>query len=135
MKTDTESTYDKDFVLVPNPDRETLAETLLRDPSEHMGKFKLMDTEVASMYQTKTDEYERNYRRVIGFDWRTVFFMLSHAVGVAPRAKEVYEVLKERIWFLATGIPLPSMLDLRKVRLNGFSRDIRLENKKIDVPK
>jgi len=39
--------------------------------------------------------------------------MLSHAVGVAPRAKEVYEVLKERIRFLATGIPLPSMLELR----------------------
>jgi len=38
--------------------------------------------------------------------------MLSHAVGVVPRANEVYEVLKERIRFMATGIPLPCMLEL-----------------------
>ncbi len=70
-----ESIYDKDFVLVPDPDPNDpnpLATTLMREPSANLGKFKLMDNEIASMYQTKTDNYERNFRRVIGFDWRTV---------------------------------------------------------------
>jgi len=32
--------------------------------------------------------------------------MLSHAVGVVPRANEVYEVLKECIRFMVTGLCL-----------------------------
>ena len=64
-----EAVYDKDFVVY-HPD--SLATLLLRDPANDLGKFKLMDSEIAALYSTKTDFYERDYRRVLGFDWRTV---------------------------------------------------------------
>ena len=62
-----EAVYDKDFVV---PD--DLPLTLIREPNYNLGKFKLIDSEIAALYSTKTEEYERDYRRVLGFNWRTV---------------------------------------------------------------
>jgi hypothetical protein len=62
-----EAVYDKDFVV---PD--DLAGTLIRDTGNDGGKFKLIDSEIAALYSTKTEEYERDYRRILGVNWRTV---------------------------------------------------------------
>src|SRR5690554_7612349 len=45
---------------------------LVREPDYNDGKFKLIDSEIAALYETKTDQYERDYRRVLGLNWRTV---------------------------------------------------------------
>ncbi len=62
-----EAIYDKDFVV---PD--DLPNLLLRQPGIDGGKFKLIDSEIAAMYSTKTEEYDRDYRRILGLNWRTV---------------------------------------------------------------
>lgn len=73
-----EAIYDKDFVLVPdNPafpsyPNHSLMHVLVREPDYNDGKFKLIDSEIAALYETKTDQYERDYRRVLGLNWRTV---------------------------------------------------------------
>lgn len=68
-----EAVYDRDFVLVPdNPDFPDLMHVLVREPHHNGGKFKLIDSEIAGIYSTKTEQYERDYRRVLGFNWRTV---------------------------------------------------------------
>ncbi|MBC8385194.1 MAG: helix-hairpin-helix domain-containing protein [Candidatus Cloacimonetes bacterium] len=64
-----EALYNKDFVIA---DPDTLKYLLIRTDADSEEKYKLNDSEIANMYSTRTDEYERNYRRVIGFDWRTV---------------------------------------------------------------
>ncbi|MDY6916248.1 MAG: competence protein ComEA, partial [Candidatus Cloacimonadota bacterium] len=64
-----EATYDRDFVVY-GPD--SLRYLLMPDPDDAEGKYKMMDSEIAALYSTKTDSYDRNYRRVYGFDWRTV---------------------------------------------------------------
>lgn len=64
-----EATYDRDFVVY-GPD--SLRYLLMPDPADAEGKYKMMDSEIAALYSTKTDTYDRNYRRVYGFDWRTV---------------------------------------------------------------
>ncbi len=64
-----EAIYDRDFV-VPNGDE--LKELLIYD-YYYYDKWKTTDNEVAAMYFTKSDTlFDRNYRRVVGFDWRTV---------------------------------------------------------------
>jgi Helix-hairpin-helix motif len=64
-----EATYDRDFVV---PETEELKHLLISDPSDADQKWKMTDAEISSMYSTKTDTYDRNYRRILGFDWRTV---------------------------------------------------------------
>ncbi|MBW6515581.1 MAG: helix-hairpin-helix domain-containing protein [Candidatus Cloacimonetes bacterium] len=67
-----EAIYDKDFVLIPeDPIYSDLPSVLIRE-SRNYPKFKLIDSEIANLYSTKTDEYERDYRRVLGLNWRTV---------------------------------------------------------------
>jgi hypothetical protein len=62
-----EAVYDKDFVV---PDDLTLL--LIREPNYNAGKFKLIDSEIAALYATKTEQYERDYRRILGFNWSSV---------------------------------------------------------------
>lgn len=63
-----ESVYDKELVV---PDADSLKYLLLRD-GDAEEKFRLMDREIAGLYSTKNGKYNRDYRRVLGFDWRTV---------------------------------------------------------------
>jgi len=61
--------YDNaDFVV---PDWNTLKTQFIRD-SYYYKVFKGLDSEIAGLYSTKTDQYVRDYRRVIGFDGSTV---------------------------------------------------------------
>lgn len=61
--------YDDAHFVVPNfNDLKTI---LVRD-SYYYPKYKMMDAEIAGMYSTLTDRYERDFRRVIGFDGGTV---------------------------------------------------------------
>ncbi|MBW6514079.1 MAG: helix-hairpin-helix domain-containing protein [Candidatus Syntrophosphaera sp.] len=64
---------DAHFVV---PDWNDLKMLLVRD-SYYYPKFKMMDAEIAGMYSTLTDSYERDYRRVIGFDAQTVIGNVS----------------------------------------------------------
>jgi hypothetical protein len=61
--------YDNAHFVVP--DWNELRSLLVRD-SYYYPKFKMMDAEIAGLYSTLTDSYERDYRRVIGFDAATV---------------------------------------------------------------
>ncbi|MFO8144840.1 MAG: helix-hairpin-helix domain-containing protein [Candidatus Syntrophosphaera sp.] len=61
--------YENSYFMVP--EWNDLRMLLVRD-SYYYPKFKMMDAEIAGLYSTKTDTYERDYRRVIGFDGQTV---------------------------------------------------------------
>jgi len=64
-----EATYNRDFVV---PDSlEELQNILVYESDTASEKWKMADAEITNMYSTKTEEYDRNYRRVYGFDWRT----------------------------------------------------------------
>ncbi len=65
-----EATYDRHFVV---PDSlHLLQDILIYDSQTAAQKWKMPDAEITNMYSTKTADYDRNYRRVVGFDWRTV---------------------------------------------------------------
>ena len=66
-----ESRYDRDFVVPEGDD----LKSLLIDNIDDYGKFKMMENEIMGSYSTLSSnyDYDRNYRRVLGFDWRTVF--------------------------------------------------------------
>ncbi|MDZ4182055.1 MAG: helix-hairpin-helix domain-containing protein [Candidatus Cloacimonadaceae bacterium] len=62
--------YDDAHFVVPEYNE--LRSLLIRD-SYYYPKFKMMDAEIAGLYSTyKPGQYERDYRRVIGFDGHTV---------------------------------------------------------------
>lgn len=65
-----EATYDREFV-VPDSLAE-LQNLLIYDQATAADKWKQADAEITNMYSTKTASYDRNYRRVFGFDWLTV---------------------------------------------------------------
>ena len=71
--------YDKDFTVYQpkTDDIETdLRYLLIENASDNpQKKFKLIDSEISSMYSTKSYKYgyDRNYRRVLGIDWQTTF--------------------------------------------------------------
>jgi Helix-hairpin-helix motif len=62
-----ESVYDKDFVV----DADSLTGYLFRSSEAAYEKWKAPDSEILALYSTSNDDYERDYRRVTGFDWRT----------------------------------------------------------------
>lgn len=68
-----EMEYDKHFNIDPP---NSIDEYLIED-DYYYKKIKMTDSEISSLYSTKTDNYERNYRRVYGFDWQTTFNNLS----------------------------------------------------------
>jgi len=61
--------YDNAHFVVPKWNQ--LGSLLIRD-SYYYKVMKIMDSEIASLYNTQTDTYSRDYRRVIGFDAHTV---------------------------------------------------------------
>lgn len=61
--------YDNVNFIVPKGD--ALRNLLIRDSYDYT-KYKYIDTEIAGLYSTKTSSYERDFRRVLGFDWMTV---------------------------------------------------------------
>ncbi len=64
-----EAVYDRDFVVLKDDDLKNL---LIYD-DYYYDKWKITDNEISSLYSTKSEEVgDRDYRRVIGFDWRTV---------------------------------------------------------------
>lgn len=69
-----EARYNKHF-NVANYD--SLADYLLTDPDYYNDKLGMTDTDISSLYSTKTDSYTRDYRRVYGFDWLTTFKNLT----------------------------------------------------------
>lgn len=66
--------YDNAHFVVPEWNE--LKMLLVRD-SYYYPKFKMMDAEIAGLYSTLTDTYERDYRRVIGFDGQTTIGNVS----------------------------------------------------------
>ncbi|MBN1948754.1 MAG: competence protein ComEA, partial [Candidatus Cloacimonetes bacterium] len=65
-----EAIYDRDFVI---PGADSLRYLLINDPEDAEEKWKITDKEITSLYSTRSEQYgDRNYRRVYGFDWRTV---------------------------------------------------------------
>ena len=62
-----ETEYNKYFnIASPN----SIAEYIIED-DYYYKKIKMTDSEISSLYSTKTDNYDRNYRRVYGFNWQT----------------------------------------------------------------
>ncbi len=64
-----EMLYDRHFYVAEDPD--ILFNSIIISEADKE-KIKSTDAEIQSLYSTKTDDYSRNYRRVYGFDWRTV---------------------------------------------------------------
>lgn len=66
-----ESRYDKKIVIPENA--ASMQELLINNPGNY-SKFKMINSEILASYSTFSEkyDYDRNYRRVIGFDWRTV---------------------------------------------------------------
>ena len=69
-----ESRYNKHFNIAAY---DSLADYLLNDPDYYNDKLGMTDTDISSLYSTKTDSYTRDYRRVYGFDWLTTFNNLT----------------------------------------------------------
>ena len=74
------SIYDKDFTVYQVTDNPSNDLRYLLIEAGNYGdtplkKFKLADSEISSMYSTKSYKYgyDRNYRRVIGVEWMTTF--------------------------------------------------------------
>ncbi len=103
---------DAHFVM---PDWSALRTHIIRD-SYYYPKFKMIDTEISSLYSTLTDRYERDYRRVTGFDGHTVIGNVSvqgeyaeltvdgkdFALGDDPKAYLVSAYTQfENLYFLA----------------------------------
>lgn len=63
------SVYDNADIVVP--ENQYLKQLLIRD-SYNYKYWKLPNSELSSLYSTKTSKYDRDYRRVIGFDWMSV---------------------------------------------------------------
>ena len=64
-----EARYDREFVV---PEGDELKGILIAD-DYHFIKWKITDNEITNMYSTISDDYgDRDFRRVVGFDWRTV---------------------------------------------------------------
>jgi DNA uptake protein ComE-like DNA-binding protein len=61
--------YDNVNFLAPSGD--ALKQLLMRDTYDYT-KFKYNDTEIAALYDTQTSTYQRDFRRVTGFDGMTV---------------------------------------------------------------
>jgi len=68
-----ETEYDRYFNIVPS---NSVGEYLIADGYNYK-KIKMTDSEISALYSTKTEDYERNYRRVYGFDWQTTLKSLS----------------------------------------------------------
>ncbi len=63
------SVYDNtDFVIPKDAD---LKQLLIRD-SYNYKYWKTPDSELSNLYSTKNGNYDRDYRRVVGFDWMSV---------------------------------------------------------------
>ncbi|MBN2828972.1 MAG: competence protein ComEA, partial [Candidatus Cloacimonetes bacterium] len=58
------------------PDFDELGPVLMRD-SYNYQKIKIVDSAITDLYATKTDEYDRDYRQVIGFDGMTLLNNVS----------------------------------------------------------
>jgi len=64
-----EATYDREIVV---PEGDDLKDILINSIN-YYDKWKITDNEISNMYSTVSDDYgDRDYRRVVGFDWRTV---------------------------------------------------------------
>ncbi len=68
------SYYNNAEFIVPGYDE--IGETVLRDEYNYQ-KIKIVDSAVSDLYSTKTDDYDRDYRQVLGFDGMTVFNNVS----------------------------------------------------------
>ena len=62
--------YDNAHLVVP--DYNSLLPAIIRDSYYYTKLQKTMNAEVSGLYSTQTDNYSRDYRRVIGFDGGTV---------------------------------------------------------------
>jgi hypothetical protein len=71
-----ETEYDRYF-KGPFADYNSIGNYFLADPVKYTKKIKMTDSEISSLYSTKTENYERDYRRVYGFDWQTTLKNLS----------------------------------------------------------
>lgn len=72
--------YDRNF-KGPSANYNSIGNYLLANPEKYTKKIKITDSEISSLYSTiykiDTLTYEKNYRRVYGFDWQTTLNNLS----------------------------------------------------------
>lgn len=93
-----EATYDRDFVI---PDSDELKYLMINVKEEDLGseydtaleKYRIADSEIAALYSTKTDDYDRNYRTILGLDFRTVLDNTSFSGEYAELIENGYEDL------------------------------------------
>jgi hypothetical protein len=64
-----EALYDRDITVPQNDSLKALLFNYEEDAAE---KYKTINSEIEQLYSTRTGDYDRDYRRVMGFDWRTV---------------------------------------------------------------
>ena len=69
--TTTQTIYNNAHIIIPHTD--SLHTILIRDAADY-GKWKRIDSQIANLYSTyNPGVYDRNYRTITGFDWRTVY--------------------------------------------------------------
>ncbi|MBP7562359.1 MAG: helix-hairpin-helix domain-containing protein [Candidatus Cloacimonetes bacterium] len=61
--------YDNANFVVYGAD--SIATYMIRDGSNE-GKWNMQSSEIQNLYSTQTSSYKRDYRQILGFDWRTV---------------------------------------------------------------
>lgn len=87
-----EARYDRDFLV---PEEDVLKHLLISDDDYAESKWKITDNEITTLYSTVSDEYgDRDYRRVVGFDWRTVLNNTSIQGEYAELSKggDIYKI-------------------------------------------
>lgn len=87
-----EARYDREIVV---PEEDELKHLLISDSDYAESKWKITDNEITSLYSTNSADYgDRDYRRVVGFDWRTVLNNTSIQGEYAELEKsgEVYKI-------------------------------------------
>ncbi|MDZ4122333.1 MAG: helix-hairpin-helix domain-containing protein, partial [Candidatus Cloacimonadaceae bacterium] len=130
--------YDDAHFMVP--DWNNLGSLLIRD-SYYYRVLKMLDSEIAGMYSTQTSRYNRDYRRVIGFDAHTVIGNTSiqgeyaelsvdgedHKLGDDPKAYLVSAYTQfENLYFLTLFRHYD--LDFDNPYSNAFSEHEKLDD-------
>ena len=67
-----QANYDRDFIVPADTTRE-----LLISSPDNYDKWKVTNSEISSLYSTKTENYDKDYRRVYGFDFETTIKNIS----------------------------------------------------------
>ena len=97
-----EARYDRDFEIPEADELKYLLINTAEQPDDEgydeqyddaLAKYRIADSEIAALYSTKTDDYDRNYRTIMGMDFRTVLNNTAISGEYAELLKNGYEDL------------------------------------------